>query len=130
MAAHTALARQLGVSEELLDALYHIDTHRHLFTARELVALRFAEIMTTAAREVDEELWDELQAHFDDGEIVEIALVIGLFNGLNRFADALRIEPEPPARAASPPAERPEPPAPSDSTEASGPSSAPESAEG
>nr|BBH94051.1 hypothetical protein KTA_22500 [Thermogemmatispora argillosa] len=97
MAAHTALAGQLGVSEELLDALYHIDTHRHLFTARELVALRFAEMMTTAARDIDEELWDELQAHFDDGEIIELAMVIGLFNCFNRFADALRIEP--PARS-------------------------------
>jgi len=95
MSAHTALARQLGVSEALLDALYHIDTHRHLFTERELVALRFAEIMTTSAREVDEALWDELQAHFDDGELVEIASVIGLFNFFNRFADALQIDPPP-----------------------------------
>ena len=93
MAQHTALARQLGVSEALLDALYHIDEHRHLFTARELVALRFAEIMTTSARDVDEELWDELQAYFDDGEIIEIATVIGLFNFFNRFADALQILP-------------------------------------
>ncbi len=93
MAAHTALARQLGVSEALLDALYHIDEHRHLFTQRELVALRFAEIMTTDAREVDEQLWDELQAHFDDGEIIELATVIGLFNFFNRFADALQILP-------------------------------------
>ncbi|WP_376796525.1 carboxymuconolactone decarboxylase family protein [Thermogemmatispora sp.] len=99
MAAHTALAGQLGVSEELLDALYHIDTHRHLFTARELVALRFAEIMTTSAREIDEELWDELQSYFDDGEIVELAMVIGLFNCFNRFADALRIEPPTPTRS-------------------------------
>src|SRR5437588_9105952 len=93
MEAHTALAKQLGVTEELLDALYHIDQHRHLFTTRELVALRFAEIMTTSARDVDEELWDELQAHFDDGQIVEIATVIGLFNFFNRFADALQILP-------------------------------------
>lgn len=93
MEAHTALARQLGVTEELLDALYHIDTYRHLFTARELVALRFAEIMTTSARDVDEELWDELQAHFDDGELVELATVIGLFNFFNRYADALQILP-------------------------------------
>ena len=93
MAAHTALARQLGVSEALLDALYRIDEHRHLFKVRELVALRFAEIMTTGAREVDETLWDELQAHFDDGEIVELATVIGLFNFFNRFADALQILP-------------------------------------
>jgi alkylhydroperoxidase family enzyme len=94
MAAHTALAKQLGVSEALLDALYHIDEHHHLFTERELAALRFAEIMTTDAREVDEQLWDELQRRFDDGELVEIATVIGLFNFFNRFADALQIYPE------------------------------------
>src|SRR6266516_401563 len=93
MAAHTALARQLGVTEELLDALYHIDTHRYLFTTRELAALRFAEVMTTSGRDVDETLWDELQAHFDDGEIVELASVIGLFNFFNRYADALQILP-------------------------------------
>ena len=93
MEVHTALARQLGVTEELLDALYHIDQHSHLFTDQELVALRFAEIMTTSARDVDEELWDALQAYFDDGEIVEIATVIGLFNFFNRYADALQILP-------------------------------------
>ncbi len=93
MSVHTALARQLGVSEELLDALYHIDDHHHLFTAQELAALRYAEIMTTSAREIDEGLWDELQSYFDDGEIIEITTVIGLFNFFNRFADALRINP-------------------------------------
>ena len=93
MAEHTALAKQLGVSEALLDALYHIDKQRHLFTEREVVALRLAEIMTTGAREVNEALWIELQAHFDDGELVEIATVIGLFNFFNRFADALQILP-------------------------------------
>src|SRR5947209_3274728 len=95
MSVHTALARQLGVSEELLDALYHIDEHRHLFTEAELAALLFAEIMTTSAREVNEELWDELQRHFDDGQLLEIAIVIGMFNFLNRFADALQINPPP-----------------------------------
>ena len=89
------MARQLGVSEALLDALYHIDKHRHLFTEQELAALRFAEIMTTSARNVDENVWDELQAHFDDGQLVELATVIGLFNFFNRFADALQILPLP-----------------------------------
>jgi Uncharacterized conserved protein len=90
--AHTALARQMGVDESLLDALYHIDEYRHLFTERELVALRYAEIVTTSARSVDEELWDALQSYFDDGEIVELTTVIGLFNFFNRFADALKID--------------------------------------
>jgi alkylhydroperoxidase family enzyme len=93
MNAHTALAKQLGVSEELLDALYHIDRHYHLFTERELAALRYAEIMTTSAQEISENLWDELQSHFDDGELVEITSAIGLFNFFNRFADALQVDP-------------------------------------
>ena len=32
------------------------------------------------------------QAHFDDGELVEITAVIGLFNFFNRFADALKLD--------------------------------------
>ena len=91
MNAHTALAKQLGVTEELLDALYRIDEHQHLFSERELVALRFAEMMTTSAQEINEELWDQLQAHFDDGQLIELSSVIGLFNFFNRFADALEI---------------------------------------
>ncbi|GHO53546.1 hypothetical protein KSB_20210 [Ktedonobacter robiniae] len=79
----------------MLDALYHIDRHRHLFTGRELVALHYAEVVTTSARDVSEELWDELQEYFDDGEIVEITTVVGLFNFFNRFADALKINPPP-----------------------------------
>ena len=93
MEVHTALARQIAVSEDLLDALYHRDVHKDAFTTRELVALRYAEIMTTSARDVDEELWDELQFYFDDGELVELSTVIGLFNFFNRFADALHIYP-------------------------------------
>lgn len=91
MAAHTALARQMGASEELLDALYHIDQNRHLFTERQLIAIRYAEIMTTSARDIDEDVWDQLQAEFDDGEIVELTSVIGLFNFFNRYADALKL---------------------------------------
>ena len=86
------MARQMGVDDQLLDALYHIDQYRHLFTERELAALRYAEIMTTSARDVDENLWDELQAHFDDDEIVELSTVIGLFNFFNRYADALKLD--------------------------------------
>lgn len=82
----------MGTDESLLDALYHIDEHRGLFSARELIALRYAEIVTTSARSVDEELWDELQSYFDDGEIIELTTVIGLFNFFNRFADALKLD--------------------------------------
>lgn len=99
MASHTALAKQLGASEELLDALYHIDQHAHLFTPAERAALSLAERMTTDPNGgVDEEVWAEVRAHFDEGEIVELAAVIGLFNYFNRFNDALHVEITPPGR--------------------------------
>jgi uncharacterized peroxidase-related enzyme len=90
-ASHTALANQLGASVELLDAMYHIDQHRDLFTPAEQAALAFAERMTTDAHGVVEDIWIDLSEYFDEGQIIEIAAVIGLFNYYNRFSDALKI---------------------------------------
>ena len=91
-ASHTALAKKQGVSQELLDAMYHVDAHPDYFTDAERAALALAERMTTDAHGVDEDIWANVQAHFDDAEIVELAAVIGLFNYFNRFSDALRVE--------------------------------------
>jgi alkylhydroperoxidase family enzyme len=96
MASHTALAKQQGASEALLDAMYHIDQHRDMFTPAELAALAFAERMTTDAHGVSEDTWIDLKEHFDDGQVIEIAAVIGLFNYFNRFNDALHVAVTPP----------------------------------
>ncbi len=80
----------------MLDAMYHIDEHAELFTPAERAALTLAERMTTDAHGVDEEVWAELRTHWDEGQIVELAAVIGLFNYFNRFNDALRVDVTPP----------------------------------
>ena len=80
----------------MLDAMYHIDEHAELFTPAERAALTLAERMTTDAHGVDEEGWAELRTHWDEGQIVELAAVIGLFNYFNRFNDALRVDVTPP----------------------------------
>lgn len=85
--------------------MYSIDQHMDDFSEQELAALWFAERMTTDPQNVDEEVWAALREHFDDGEVIEIAAVVGLFNYFNRFNDALRVEvTAPPGRpdAASP----------------------------
>lgn len=76
--------------------MYRIDEHRDLFTPAELAALTFAERMTTDAHGVDEEVWATLREYFDEGQIVELAAVIGLFNYFNRFNDALHVAVTPP----------------------------------
>ncbi len=63
------------------------------FTDAEKAALRLAEHMTIDAHRVSDKLWSELRRHYAEGEIIELAAAIGLFNYFNRFNDALRMEP-------------------------------------
>ncbi len=50
-------------------------------------------IYAPRARGVSDELFRRLREQFDEGEIVEIAAVAGLFNYFNRFNNALEMEP-------------------------------------
>ena len=86
------MARRLGWSEEQINDLANFE-QRADFSPAEKSALRLAERMTRDAHGVDDTLWSELRSHFDEGEIVELAAAIGLFNYFNRFNDALRMEP-------------------------------------
>jgi alkylhydroperoxidase family enzyme len=52
--------------------------------------------MTLDASSVSEDLIGRLRASYDEGEIVEIAAMAGLFNYFNRMAEALQIEPTKP----------------------------------
>ncbi len=61
--------------------------------ARTEAALGFAEAMTRDSRHVAQELFAGLRRHFAEGEVVEIAAVVGLFNYFNRFNNALEMEP-------------------------------------
>jgi alkylhydroperoxidase family enzyme len=96
------LAKRLGVSEELLDAMYHIDEHAQMFTPAERAALSLAERLTTDPHGVDEEVWAMLRAHFDEGQIVELVALVGLFNYFNRFNEALQVEITPPGPQTEP----------------------------
>ena len=61
-------------------------------TEREKVALEYAEQVTTDANLVSDELYERLSNEFNDSEIVELTLAIGLINLLNKFNDALQIK--------------------------------------
>ncbi len=86
------MARRLGWTEDQIKNLADFEK-RTDFSDAEKVALRFAERMTRDPHSVDDALWAELRRHYDEGEIIEIAAAVGLFNYFNRFNDALRMEP-------------------------------------
>ncbi len=58
---------------------------------REKVALEYAEQVTKDANGVTDELFERLKQHFNEGEIIELTLSIGMINLLNKFNDALQI---------------------------------------
>jgi alkylhydroperoxidase family enzyme len=83
------LARRLGWTEAQIASLHHPDGE---FNAAERTALRFTELMTLDPHGVTEDFLEELRTNYSEGEIVEIAAVVGLYNYFNRFAEALSLE--------------------------------------
>src|SRR3989304_2052196 len=60
-----------------------------LYTDAERAALRFARDASVVPNEVTPGHFEELRRHWDEGEIVEILAVIGLFGFLNRWNDSM-----------------------------------------
>lgn len=79
---------EFNISEEDLANIDQISDEK------EAVAIEYARATTVHAYNIEPDLIAKMQATFTDEEIVEITAVIGTFNFLNRFNDALRVLPD------------------------------------
>ena len=66
------------------------------FDEKEKAALAYAKQLTLDAHGIDDAMFARLRQHYDEGEIVEISAMAGLFNYFNRVNDALGMEPTKP----------------------------------
>ena len=73
-----------------------VDFENGPFTEKQKAALAYAKQLTLDPHAVDEKLFARLREHYDEGEIVEISAMAGLFNYFNRVNDALLVEPTKP----------------------------------
>lgn len=80
----------LGVSEAKILALADYATSPH-YDEAERVALEYADAITRTDRDVDDDLFARLRAHYDDDAIVELTMVIAWENSSSKFNRALRI---------------------------------------
>jgi alkylhydroperoxidase family enzyme len=94
------LARRLGASEEWLASLRRetpeseasgIGSEEGLEPGW-AAALRYAEAVNVGGHSADDAVYDELAKYWDEAEIIEITMVIGLFAYFNRVNDALRVD--------------------------------------
>ncbi len=87
--AHEAVdAAERGVEERKIAAIWDFE-RSPLFDEGERAALRFARDASLVPNEVTPAHFEELRRHWDDGQIVEILAVVGLFGFLNRWNDSM-----------------------------------------
>jgi 4-carboxymuconolactone decarboxylase len=82
-----------GVSKQESDALADWQGST-FFDARERAALAYADAMTRHI-DVPDSVFDVLRPHFSQRQIVELTVLIGIYNMHTRVFTALRIDPEP-----------------------------------
>ena len=89
------MARQKGASEELIDAIQDRAGGAALERLEPgwRAALEYADVVHVSGHLVTDDLYAKLRAAWDEGQIVEITLVIGMTGYFNRFNDSLRVEP-------------------------------------
>ena len=63
-----------------------------LFSEEEQVALAYAEAITHTDQQVSDELFESLKTHFNEAQIVELTLGIGMENMRSKFNPTLKIE--------------------------------------
>ena len=87
-AHETVDAKMRGVDERKIAEIWDFE-RSPLYSDAERVALRFARDASVVPNAVTPEHFAELRRHWDDGQIVEILAVVGLFGFLNRWNDSM-----------------------------------------
>lgn len=88
-----SLLRKRGVGLEKVEAILD---HKNatVFSARESVALDYAEAMTKSDQGVSDTLFESIRSHFSEEEIIELTAVIAFQNLSSKFNSALDIPPQ------------------------------------
>lgn len=91
--AHIASSKRAGVTAEQVAALPFY-TRSPLFDEKEKATILFADRVTRGASGIRGPQLEELRKFYDEGQIVELTLVICTANFTNRFNDALENIPD------------------------------------
>ena len=89
------MARRHGASEALVEAIQDRGAPAPLDALEPgwRAALTYADALHRSGHDVTDEIYSRLAGMWDEGQIVEITMVIGLTEYFNRFNNSLRVEP-------------------------------------
>lgn len=91
-AHNTSLGQAAGITHDQVIEMSSDDyLTSDLFTEREKAAILWAENMTRNTAQENADAYSRLRANFSEGEIIEITMLCGMFNMINRINDSLDI---------------------------------------
>jgi AhpD family alkylhydroperoxidase len=91
LAWRTPEAADAGVTDDLLSQVDRYDAVG-AYSEAEKVAIEYAERFCTDSARIDDGLMRRLREHFDDGEVVELTLVIAKYSAFGRFMQVLDLD--------------------------------------
>lgn len=87
----SSTAKKAGLSNEEIQATT-FDSNSNILDERESLIVEYANVLTKDSNGVTAALRNRLKKNFTDAEIVNITLIIGLYNFTGRFLKALEID--------------------------------------
>lgn len=90
--AHRQISAKMGFTPAEIDEMD--DPAAAGLGEAELAALTYAEAMTLSPGDMPNETYEELRRHYTESQIVEITAIAALYNMINRFNEALKLDPE------------------------------------
>jgi len=78
------LGRSVGLSDEQLDHLGDDPLPEGVYDEAEAAIVRYAQVSTSSIK-IDQDIYDALAEHFSVEQIMEICLMVGASNFVNRF---------------------------------------------
>lgn len=90
--AHEQISSKMGFTPNEI-AEMNEPASAHINDA-EKAALKYAEALTLNPGSIPDQVFDELRKYYSDSQVVEITMIAALYNMINRFNEALKLDPE------------------------------------
>lgn len=88
--AHEQISAKMGFSDDEIRAMRDPDAAE--LSDDERVALAYAEEVTLRPGAVADAVFEDVRRHFNEPQIVELTMLVALYNMVNRFNEALRLD--------------------------------------
>ena len=90
--AHAQISAKMGFTSDEIAEMRNPAVAR--ISEAEKAALTYAEELTLSPGSIQDRTYQELEGYYSESQIVEITAIAALYNMINRFNEALKLDPE------------------------------------